>query len=646
MKTGKHSIHEHHKMMLNEYKRKFIVSVIITVPILILSPAIQSWFNFNISFYGSIYILFILSSFVFFYGGLPFIKGAIKELRKKMPGMMVLIALAISVAYFYSSAVVFGLRGKFFFWELATLIDIMLFGHWLEMKSVMGASMALEKLAKLMPNVAHVVRDGEIVDIKIDEIRKGDIILVKPGEKIPADGKVIEGKSNVDESMLTGESIPVIKKKGDAVIGGAINGEGSLKIMVEKVGKETYLSRIIELVRKAQEEKSRAQLVADKAAFILTMIAIIAGVTTLLWWIVNKGVSFAVERMVTVMVITCPHALGLAVPLVVAVSTTMAAHHGFLIRNRNAFENARKINIVVFDKTGTLTEGKFEVSVVKPFSDFDENELLLLAASLEINAEHPIAGAIIKEAKKRGIKIGKAENFRLIKGIGIEGIVNGKNVKVVGVGYMKEKGIEIEDDKGTTIFVIIDDKPAGTITLEDKIRRESYEAIKQLRKQGIKCWMLTGDGKKVADKVAKELEMDGYFAEVLPHEKQDKIKELQKGNIVAMVGDGVNDAPALAQADVGIAIGSGTDIAAETADIILVSDNPLDIPALINLSKMTYKKMLQNLGWATGYNVFAIPLGAGVLYSYGILISPAIGALLMSLSTIIVAINAKLMVEK
>ena len=639
-----HSIHEHHRMMLEEFKIKFIVSTILTIPILIISPAIQSWFNFRLPFYGDIYLLFLLSSFVFFYGGLPFLREAVKELRKRMPGMMTLIALAISVAYFYSSAVVFGLKGKFFFWELVTLIDIMLLGHWLEMKSVMSASMALEKLAKLMPNKAHVVRKGEIIDIGIDKLQKGDIILVKPGEKIPADGEVIEGKSTVDESMLTGESVPVFKKKGSKVIGGAINGEGSLKVEVKKIGKETYLARIIELVREAQEKKSRVQLVADKAAFTLTMIAIIAGISTLLWWIVNKGTSFAIERMVTVMVITCPHALGLAVPLVVAVSTAMAAQHGFLIRNRDAFENARKLTSVVFDKTGTLTEGKFAVKDVKPYLNFDEDELLSIVASLEEYAEHPIAGAIIEEAKRRGIKTKKVDEFRLIKGSGIEGRIDGRDAKVVGIGYMKEKNMEIEGEEGTTIFIIIDERPVGAITLEDRIKEESYEAIKKLQQRGIKCWMITGDGEKIAKKVARELEMDGYFAEVLPHEKQNKIRELQeRGEVVAMVGDGVNDAPALAAGDVGIAIGSGTDIAAETADVILVSNNPLDIPSLINLSRLTYKKMLQNLGWATGYNVFAIPLGAGILYSYGILISPAIGALLMSLSTIIVAINAKLM---
>jgi Cu2+-exporting ATPase len=641
----------HHKMMMKDFKRRFIVSLIITLPILALSPLIQEFLGFDLTFYGSNYLLFLLASFIFLYGGWPFLKGLGTEVKNKSLGMMTLIAVAISVAYFYSAAVVFGLHGKFFFWELATLIDIMLLGHWIEIRSILGASNALEKLAQLMPDEAHLIKGSDVVDVKLSEISKGDHVLVKPSEKIPSDGIIIKGKSYVNEAMLTGEAKPVEKKKGEKVIGGAINGDGSLEMRVEGTGEDSYLSKVINLVRDAQEAKSKTQRLADRAAFWLTVIALTAGFTTLFAWLYyGQNVEFSVERMATVMVITCPHALGLAIPLVVAVSTALSARNGLLIRNRTAFENSRKITTVVFDKTGTLTEGKFGVSSIQPVNNkYDEKKIIQLAASLEKNSEHPIATGILEKAKNLKVKTLDVSNFKAIKGKGVEGIVSGKPVKVVSPGYLKEKNMQLPDNfkpsgSKTVVFLLVDDSLMGVISLADKIRSESFDAVEHLRKAGIKCWMLTGDNKGIAGMVSEELKLDGYFAEVLPHEKQDKIKELQsKGEFVAMTGDGVNDAPALAQADVGIAIGSGTDVAAETADIILVNSNPTDVSSLILFGRATYKKMTQNLIWATGYNVVAIPLAAGVMYSQGILLSPAMGAVLMSLSTVIVSINARLL---
>jgi Cu2+-exporting ATPase len=646
-----HDPSKHHRMMIADYKRRFIISLIFTIPILVLSPRIQEWIGLNLSFAGSNYLLFLLSTFVFFYGGWPFLKGIFEEFKSKTLGMMTLIAIAISVAYFYSTAVVFGLKGEVFFWELATLIDIMLLGHWIEMKSVLSASNALEKLAQLMPDTAHLIKGNDVIEVKISELSKSDRVLIKPGEKIPSDGVVAKGNSYVNESMLTGESKPVEKKEGDSVIGGSINGDGSLEILVKNIGDDSYLSKVITLVREAQESKSKTQLLADKAAFWLTVIALTIGFTTLFIWILfGKNFAFSIERMATVMVITCPHALGLAVPLVVAISTALSAKNGLLIRNRTAFENSRKITTVVFDKTGTLTEGKFGVSLVQSLDkNFDEKEIVQLAASLEKNSEHPIATGIVAKAQEMNVVTLEVSDFQAIKGKGIEGTIKGKPVKIVSPGYLREKGIQLPDtlktgESDTVVFVMMYNKLIGLVSLSDKIRTESRGAIKRLKKAGIKCWMLTGDNKKTAKTVADELQLDGYFAEVLPHEKQEKIKELQShGEFVAMTGDGVNDAPALAQADVGIAIGSGTDIAAETADIILVNSNPDDVSSLILFGKATYKKMVQNLFWATGYNVVAIPLAAGVLYGEGILLTPAVGAIFMSLSTVIVAINAKLL---
>ncbi|MBR9692217.1 cadmium-translocating P-type ATPase [Candidatus Woesearchaeota archaeon] len=645
----RHDHSEHHKHMAQDFKKRFIISAIVTIPVLILSPLIQNLLGFSISFMGDKYVLWILSSFVFFYGGYPFLKGLFSELKNKNPGMMTLIAVAISVAYVYSTAVVFGLKGKFFFWELVTLIDVMLIGHFLEMKSVLGASKALEKLAQLMPDTAHLVTGGDITDIKISELKKGNIVLVKAGEKIPADGIITDGDSYIDESMLTGESKPVQKKKGDKVIGGSINGDKILKVKVEGTGEESYLNKVINLVKDAQASKSKTQRLADVAARWLTIIAITTGVITFVYWVFQGDLAFAIERMATVMVIACPHALGLAIPLVTAVSTSISAKNGLLIRNRTAFENSRKITTVLFDKTGTLTEGKFGVSSIKVFDNkYDENNIIKLSASIEKNSEHPIAKGILEKAN--GIKLDDVKDFKVLKGEGIEGKVDGKKVTLLSKKALEKRNIALSedyDDTATLVFVLIDDTLAGVISLSDQIRKESFEAIESLRKVGIKSWMLTGDNKQIAKKVSGELGLDGFFAEVLPHEKLEKVKELQeRGEFVAMTGDGINDAPALAQADVGIAIGSGTDVAAETADIILVNSNPKDVTSLVLFGKATYNKMVQNLWWATGYNAFAIPLAAGVLIGYGIVISPAVGAALMSLSTVIVAINAKFLKVK
>ncbi|NLC65453.1 MAG: copper-translocating P-type ATPase [Clostridium sp.] len=647
----KHGHHNHHEMMIEDFKTRFFISLIVTVPILILSPMIQSWFNFSVQFTGDKYVLLALATFIFFYGGWPFLKGLKEELEKKEPGMMTLIAMAITVSYLFSAATVLGLEGNDFFWELATLIDIMLLGHWIEMRSIMSASSALEKLAKLMPSTAHLIENGDVVEVNLSKLKPGDKILVKPGEKIPADGVIIKGASYINESMLTGESKPVEKTLNDKLIGGSINGDSSLELEVQGTGKDSYLSKVITMVERAQESKSKTQNLADRAAFWLTIIALTVGIGTfVVWYLINGDVAFAITRMATVMVITCPHALGLAMPLVVAVSTAESAKNGLLIRNRTQFENARKVDTVVFDKTGTLTVGEFKVNFIEIFDQsFDEKKVIQYASALERNSEHPIATGIMQKAEELDVKPVNAEEFTAIKGKGVQGIIDGKEVLVVSPGYLREEGIDVpgnlpDTDISTDVFLLIEKKLIAAIGLSDKIREESMEAIESLHKQGIKTWMLTGDNEVTAKFVSEKLGLDGYYAEVLPDEKQEKIRELQmQGRYVAMTGDGVNDAPALAEADVGIAIGSGTDIAAETADVILVDSNPKDVATLINFGKKTYSKMIQNLIWATGYNVIAIPLAAGVLYNFGIVISPAVGAILMSLSTIIVAINAKLL---
>ncbi len=650
--SGHSSHHAHH---VADFRQRFWVCLAATVPVLALSPMIQHFLGLGsrFRFAGDSYIPFLLASFIFFYGGFPFLKGLLDELKSARPGMMTLIALAITIAYVYSAAVVFGLSGEDFFWELATLIDIMLLGHWIEMRSVMGASRALEELARLMPSEAHRQgQDGTVTEVPLSDLKAGDKVLVKPGEKVPADGTVLEGETSVNEAMLTGESKPVAKGPGAVVIGGSINGEGSIVVEIRKTGKDSYLSQVIELVRQAQESRSRTQDLANRAALWLTLIAIGAGASTLIAWLAfaGKPLAFALERMVTVMITACPHALGLAAPLVVAVSTAISAKNGLLIRDRAAFERARKIQAIIFDKTGTLTEGRFGVTDTLVLNaEIDEDTLLRYAAAVEAHSEHPIAKGIVSAAPK---DVPPVTEFKALPGRGAEGIVEGRAVKVVSPGYLREHGIEMTDARierlsaqgKTVIFVLVDGRLAGALALADVIRPESREAVTKLKKMGTQCMMLTGDNRLVAKWVAEELGLDDYFAEVLPREKADKIKEVQsRGLVVAMVGDGVNDAPALAQADIGIAIGAGTDVAVETADIVLVKSNPLDAVAILGLAQATYRKMVQNLAWATGYNAFAIPLAAGVLYKSGILLSPAMGAVLMSLSTVIVAINARLL---
>ncbi len=646
----RHGRHEGH--VTEDFKRRFIISLILTIPILILSPFIQGLLGFELVFPGSTIVLFLLSTLVYFYGGYPFLKGFFREVRDNDIGMMTLIAVAISAAYFYSSAVAFGLPGEVFFWELATLIDIMLLGHWIEMRSVLGASRALEELVKIMPSEAHLLKDGQTVEVNVESLKPGDRVLIKPGEKVPVDGSVIDGETSVNESMLTGESKPVTKRPGNSVIGGSINGEGSIVVEVKKIGAETYLAQVIELVRAAQESKSKTEDLADRAARMLTIISIGVGAITLVaWLILGGGSAFAMERAVTVMVISCPHALGLAVPLVVAVSTSLAAKSGLLIRDRQAFERAKDLQAVVFDKTGTLTQGRFGVTDIISFSGVDETEILRRTASLESISEHPIASGIVNSAGEKGIELIPVQDFKAIPGKGVEGSVQGKKLLVVSPGYLRENKIDVKDERverlaqqgKTVVFLLEEGRPMGAIALADIIRNESREAIERLKSMNVKCMMLTGDNRFVAKWVAEELGLDDFFAEVLPHEKAEAIRKVQKDNVVAMVGDGVNDAPALVQADVGIAIGAGTDVAVESADIVLVRNDPRDVAYIIGLSRKTYSKMFQNLVWATGYNAFAIPLAAGILYSYGILLSPAVGAILMSASTVIVAINARLL---
>ncbi len=643
-----HDKHAGHNIA--DFWKRFVICSIVSIPVLALSHMIQQWLGFEVTFEGDKYVLALLSTFIFLYGGYPFLKGLYDEVKDKAIGMMTLIGVAITVAWAYSVAITFGLQGMDFYWEMVTLIDIMLIGHYFEMKSVMGASRSLELLVKMMPSTAHHIKDGNIHDMPVSQLKIDDMVLVKPGEKVPVDGIVIEGESYVDESMLTGESKPVKKEKDRKVIGGAVNSNGSLTIRVVSIGKDSYLNKVVKLVEDAQKIKSKTQNFADRAAKVLTFVALGGGVITFVVWLLfGFPFVFALERMVTVMVISCPHALGLAVPLVVAISTSISAQKGLLIRNRTAFENARLITTIIFDKTGTLTKGSHELQEVKVLGNgFDKNELLRLASGVEQHSEHYIAAGFLRKVKELKIKIPKAENFNYLPGKGLEGNVEGKEIKVVGPNYLKEQNISVTDTTndftGTVVYILIDKEVAGYFTFSDQIRESSFEAIQILKEASIKNLLLTGDNEKVAKKVCDELKMDGYIANVLPHDKLEKVKELQtKGEYVAMTGDGVNDAPALAQADVGIAVGSGTDVAAETADIILVNSDPKDIANLILFGKATYNKMIQNLWWAAGYNILAIPLAAGVLYKWGFMLSPAIGAVLMSLSTIVVAINAQLL---
>ncbi|MEM2882637.1 MAG: copper-translocating P-type ATPase [Candidatus Bathyarchaeia archaeon] len=642
-----HRGHHNHAHHIEDFKRRFLASAALTIPILLLSEMIQEWLGlrFRIPLQGE--ALLLLSSIVYLYGGSPFIRGALEEIRGRRPGMMTLIGMAISVAFFYSAGAALFALSKDFFWELATLIDVMLLGHWVEAKSVLGASRALEELVGLLPATAHLIRDGGVEDVPASSLKAGDVVLVRPGERIPSDGLVIEGESSAIEALLTGESKPVRKGVGDNVIGGSVNAEGALKVRIERTGEETYIAQVIRLVRQAQESRSRTQDLADRAAALLFYIALAAGALTYAAW-APSGPAAALERAVTVLVIACPHALGLAIPLVVAISTSITAKGGILIRNRGAFERAKDVDAVIFDKTGTLTEGSFGVSDVIPFSS--EEELLGLAAGLELNSEHVIAKAIVEYAKGKGVRVPSVEGFESMPGKGARGRVGGREVCVGGQALLDEMGARIEDPRirelqaqgKTVVFVLADGRPLGAIALSDRMREESREAVEELRDMGISVYMVTGDSVEVARWVAGELGIRDYFAQVLPHQKVEKVELLKgRGHRVAMVGDGINDAPALAAADVGIAIGAGTDVAIESADIILVRNDPRDVPKAIRISRRAYSKMVQNLWWASGYNAIAIPLAAGALSGLGISVSPAVGAIVMSLSTIIVALNSQ-----
>lgn len=645
--------HAHH---VEEFRRRFWISLALTLPVLATSAMLQHLLGLRaaLAFPGDQWVEFAFATAIYLYGGWPFLKGLTAEVVRRRPGMMTLVGLAISVAYVYSALVVLGLSGTVFFWETATLIDIMLLGHWIEMRSVLGASGALEQLVALLPATAHRMRsDGSMVEVPLTALQAGDRVLVKPGEKVPIDGVVMDGRTSLNQAMLTGESQPVEKGPSDEVIGGSINGESAITIRVRRTGNDTYLSQVIELVRKAQETRSRTQDLANRAALWLTMVAIGGGTLTLAVWLgVGQNFQFALERMVTVMVIACPHALGLAVPLVVAVSTSLSARNGLLIRDRTAFERARDIDAIVFDKTGTLTEGRFGVTEIVSLDGTAEAELLRLAAALESHSEHPIAAGIVRSARERGVTYPVPAEFTAIPGKGARARVDGTVIKVVSPGYLRERSGEVADVRvralaaqgKTVVYVLRDDVVSGAIALADVIRPESREALARLKARGIRAIMLTGDATPVAQWVAGELGLDEYFAEVLPDQKATRIREVKaRGLTVAMVGDGVNDAPALVEADVGIAIGAGTDVAVESADIVLVRSDPRDVVAIVELARATYRKMIQNLWWATGYNALALPLAAGVLYSAGLLLSPALGAVLMSASTVVVAINARLL---
>lgn len=651
MKQGHGHAGHDHSSMIDDFLRRFWVCLVLSVPVVTLSMMFQNLAGYHLDFPYREPLVVGLATVIYVYGGWPFLTGMVGELRTRQPGMMTLVAVAITAAYVYSVAVSVGwLQGMDFFWELATLIDIMLLGHYLEMKSVAGASRSLELIVQMLPAEAHKIEGNTVKDVKVEGLAVGDVVLIRPGERVPTDGEVMAGNSAVNESMLTGESVPVEKKKQDQVIAGAVNGEGSLTIRVTHRGQDSYLNKVVRMVEEAQNAKSQTQTLADRAAGWLTLISLSVGLLTLLVWLVSgKEVSFAVERMVTVMVTACPHALGVAIPLVVAISTAMSAQKGLLIRNRTAFEEARRITAMVFDKTGTLTEGEFGITRLHVLTtDMTETALLGMAAALEQQSQHPIAQGIVREARRRGVNLPGVSNFQSITGRGVSASVDGRSVRIVSPGYLKEQGIKPPQEAfgsgaETVVFVLIDEQLAGYVALADRIRSDSKEAVRRLQQAGIKVYMATGDNQKVADAVAKELSLDGVYAEVLPDQKVNVVKDLQQqGQFVAMTGDGVNDAPALAQANVGIAVGSGTDVAAETADIILVNSKPTDITNLVEFGKATYRKMIQNLLWATGYNVVAIPLAAGVLYPDFVL-SPAIGAVLMSASTVIVALNAQLL---
>lgn len=646
--TG-HDKHAGHKT--SSFLRKFLVVLVLTVPIILYSDLPELYLDWSApEFFGSEYLQLVLGSIVFFYGGWVFVRGAVSEIRARLPGMMTLIALAVTAAYVWSLYAVFA-GEEALFWELSTLIAVMLLGHWIEMKAVQSARGALRELAKLLPDKAEVVRDGKTITVELSELKEGDIALIRPGGKIPADGIIEEGESELDEALITGESRPVVKNVGAQVIAGSINGDGALKVRIEKIGEKTFLAGVMRLVAEAEASKSRLQLLSDKAAFALTAIAVVAGGITLAAWIIaGAGTGFAMERLVAVLVIACPHALGLAIPLVASISTTMAASSGFFVKRRLSLEAARNITTVLFDKTGTLTKGTFGVVEV-----FGNDETLALAAAADERSEHPLGRAIVAHAREKNIALPTVSSFTNLRGMGVRVEIEGQTVHVGSSTLLKERNVEIsadhtkkigshERDGKTVIHVVRGNDLVGSIALADIIRDESREAVAALKAEKVRVAMITGDAEDVAAWVSKELGIDEYFAHVKPAEKADAVKKLQaRGERVAMVGDGVNDAPALAQADLGIAIGAGTNVAIESAGIILVRNDPRDIPKIIKLSRLTYSKMLQNLFWATGYNIVALPIAAGALAAWGIMLQPAVAAVFMSVSTVIVAFNAALL---
>lgn len=645
---GKHAGHS-----TAMFFRKFWVSLTLTIPVVLYADVVEKIFKWSPpDFFGSEYVPLAFGSVVFLYGGWVFLVGAWREIQGRMPGMMTLISIAISAAYFWSvyAAIV---RAETLFWELTTLITIMLLGHWLEMRAVSGAQGALKELSKLLPDVAEVIRGGRTETIPLSELREHNIILVRPGAKIPADGRIVDGESDVNESMITGESKPVSKKQNGEVIAGTINGDGALRIEVAQIGEKTFLAGVMRLVAEAQASKSRLQILSDRAAFYLTVIAVVGGIVTLVAWIAaGREISFAVARLVAVLVIACPHALGLAVPLVASISTTKAAQNGFLVKQRIALEAARTIDTVLFDKTGTLTRGEFGVVDIWVVRDQSKDEVLRLAASLNALSEHPIAKAVVAKAKEHGVSLKEPKKFEALKGRGVKAFIEEKEIMVGGPALLENIGISVPSEllrqvqdagkKGQTIIFVLKERTLlGAMALADIVREESRQAIASLKEMGVRASMITGDSEDVAKWVSDELGIDEYFARVLPSQKSEKVQELQRRGLkIAMVGDGINDAPALAQADLGIAIGAGTNVAIESAGIILVRNDPRDIVKIIKLSRMTYKKMIQNLFWATGYNVVALPLAAGILAFRGILLEPALAAVFMSVSTVIVAINA------
>jgi Cu2+-exporting ATPase len=650
---GDHVDHRGHEEM---FRKRFWICLLLSIPVLLFSPAVQGFFGFSMpAFLGSFLITPVLSVVIFIYGGVPFIRMAGPEIRNRKPGMMTLITLAISVAFFYSlAALIFSLG---FFWELVTLIDVMLLGHWLEMRSVRQASGALNELAKLMPDTAELIQpDGNTVEVRINELQTGNLVLIRPGSSVPADGVVVEGESDVNEAMITGESKPVKKSPGDKVIGGTINTDGSLRVQIEATGDETALAGIMRLVEEAQQSKSDTQILADKAAGWLFYIAVGFAILTGIVWTIAIGFnSEVIARVATILVIACPHALGLAIPLVVAITTSLGAKNGILVRDRLAMEEARDINIVIFDKTGTLTKGEFGVVGIATEDGWNEDQALAMAAAIEGDSEHTIARGIRRSAKERELNLPVVSEFEAIKGRGVKGVIDGQTGYIGGPRMLEMLEIELPEniaqfesqagEKGQSVVnLILGQDVIASFAVADVIREESQQAVDKLHEMGIEVAMLTGDSEAVAKAVSDELGIDQYFAEVLPEHKDQKVADLQaQGKLVAMVGDGVNDAPALTRADVGIAIGSGTDVAVESADVILVKNNPSDVVNIFSLSNASYRKMRENLIWATGYNVVALPLAAGILAPFGFLLSPAVGALFMSLSTVIVAINAQTM---